>query len=669
MNELHARIRALAQERPEKPALIDCDEHGATLRSLSRKELLDALDARVREFDGRREPLLLEGASSSDFLVSAWAAWCAGVTLVPLDGKRDTAEMRDYKAQASKAAQGEALILFTSGTTAKPKGARLTLENLMVNAESIAHWLRIGENDRFLVQLPLHHINSTTFCLSALLAGASLALPEKYSNSKFWEVAARSGATLTSLVPSIIFDQLSRKAEFEAHRASLTLTRIQLGSAPVIPAAAQEFMDAFGIPLYQGYGQTETALRVTGMPLDLPQEQYRELVSRNSIGTPLQWAEVEIMADDGRILGEKEEGELVVKGLAVMKGYVAGEPAFRDGWFLTGDSGWWEKTGDRRFFFLKGRKKEIIIKGGVNISPAAVEDALLKVSGDIAQAYVVGVEDARYGEDVGAVIVWKPDLDAEVAMRTLKLRLLTGSPALSSYESPLALHTLPQDELPMTSTGKVQRMELKARKFPFEPVTGLFGTATHRFSIITPHSPLAEASRALHNHCWQPLTLEPGAYQAYLKKYWTLAAVRDDGRLDGQISFSVESDRLTCVSICSARFTPKPVPEVAESPAPELVREYVLSGKDPVMNFHASLGASLVEVIPNGRPEDRSALGYTMLLSYPPSDARTLPDGPVSQQLIAAARIIGRDLGLPVFALSRPGALAAHLAEKKKPSA
>jgi len=462
-------------------------------------------------------------------------------------------------------------------------------------------------------------------------------------------------------VQTIIFDQLSQKNAFEKIKGTLKLNRIQIGSAPVVASAVQEFIKAFSIPLYQGYGQTETALRVTGVPMDLPPAEYDKLIAENSIGTPMPWADVKITDSAGKILGEGEEGELIVKGAAVMSGYVGDEEAFRDGYFLTGDTGYYKTVSGRRFFFLKGRSKELIIKGGVNISPIAVENALLAVSNDLDQAYVVGVDDARYGEEVGAVLVWKKGVDALSAMHRIKLALLSGTPHLSAYETPLYLATLSVDELPMTSTGKVQRMMLKKQMTGmFEPVHKLVASPEFEFVVLTPQSPLAEASHALYNHCWQPLTLNASEYKKYLSTYMTLAAIDKSGLLPGQISFSYADKKITCVSICSATFNPKPIPDVAHMPDMETVKKYLSDGLDPVMNFHAKLGAQLVEVVANGRPEDKSSLGYTMLLHYPQAENNTL-DGPVSNQLIQAVRILANDVGAEVYAVSRPGGLASHL--------
>ncbi len=695
VTSLHERVSLLAKDQPTKPALIACDERGDIVSCISYQELNRKIEEAARYLQsvglvsGDRVALSLPNCA--ELLILSWAAWSIGVVTVPLDVKRDTDELSTYKQKQSNAKMvitekdihsmsvgrtsqtiewknglsHEALILFTSGTTAYPKGAMLTLANLVVNAGGIKEWLHMTNEDRFSVQLPLHHINSTTFCLATLLAGGSIVIPPRYSNSHFFEQLARTEATCTSIVQSIVFDQLHQKDAYTRVQKNLKLNRIQIGSAPVVAQTVQEFMKEFHIPLYQGYGQTETALRVTGVPMDVSKVLYEELIQENSIGSAMSWAQIEIADDKGNILGEQEEGELIIKGPAVMKGYIGGESAFRDGYFLTSDIGLFRTIQGRRFFFLKGRKKEIIIKGGINISPIAVESVLKRVSSDIDQAYCLGVADERYGEEVAAVVCFKEGIEEQSALRRLKFTLVRGTPFISAYETPKYLLSLPASDLPVTSTGKVQRTVLKEKikLEQFESLYELFKTNSHTFDILTPQSPFIQASHVLYNHCWQPLTLDAAAYKKYLSEYVTVVAIDNQRKIAGQISFSYEDNRLTCVSICSATFKPRSVPEVRIVPDVEFVREYLLAGNDPVMNFHQKLGAKLVEVIPNGRPDDTSALGYTMLLRYPKNVITDIdPHTPISQQLIQAVRILANLAGSEVYAVSRPGALAAYVA-------
>ena len=509
---------------------------------------------------------------------------------------------------------------------------------------------------------------------------------------------AKTGATITSVVQSIVFDQLHREEEFNAQKDTIRLNRIQIGSAPVLAQSVQEFNTKFGIRLYQGYGQTETALRVTGVPMDISDELYERLVEENSIGEPMQWADLQIADDVGKFLGEGEEGELVVKGPAVMEGYLGMEPAFRDGYFLTGDIGYFKVIDSRKYFYLKGRKREIIIKGGINISPVAIENALKKISTDIDQAHVISVVDERYGEEPGAVISWRSEVDEEAAKRRLKAALLLGTPYLSEYETPKYITSLSIKDLPTTSTGKVQRSVLKDR-IPyekFESIYGLLKTSDYRFSALHRNSRWEKASFDLFAKCWAPIQVDKLEYEKNISKQLIVLAAKPDETLVGQIAVirtsltekellttkyadllaaaDREGGALVCISICSANYEPKPVPEANDSPTPDEVRKYLAGGHDPVMKFHQKPkgglieGATLVDVIENGRPEDKSALGYNMLLKYPaPSGKVSITEGAsAAQQLIEVILLLASDMGIKnIYAYSRPGGLAQYLASYK----
>ena len=741
---LREHILALSKKDPEKVALLQCDETGVVVAKIRYQELAEKIEAAAAYLQGlglaQGDRVALAFKNSPELLILSWAAWASGIVTVPMDTKRDTAEQYSYKMRANAArlliAQQGALqnierdsladfevvefqhmpksvsgaiawkpglahptlVLFTSGTTGHPKGAKLSLENLLVNADGIRRWLKITEADTFLVNLPLHHINSTTFCLSTLLAGGTIAIPPAYSNSHFWQQAAKTGATITSIVQSILFDQLGREREYEDARPDLKLNRIQIGSAPVIAQTVQKFMGMFGIPLYQGYGHTETALRVTGVPMDLPKDLYERLVEENSIGTAMPWADVQIVDDEGRVLPEGKEGEIVVKGPAIMEGYIGGEPAFRDEYFLTGDVGLYRTIDGVRYFFIRGRKKEMIIKGGINISPIAVENSLKKISADIEQVHVLAVTDDRYGEEIGAVISWRSGIDVESAKRRLKVTLLSGTPHLSRYETPKYIASVPVEELPATSTGKVQRTVLK-EKLPFErfeSIYGLLKMSGIRFTLLHRYSRWVQVSWELYNKCWEPLMVEKSEYEKNIPNQLILLAVKPDDSLLGQIAMirtnrsaeellhttyeqlltsavlDPEGRSLVCISICSAEYQAKPIPSVARVPTPDEVRAYLAAGHDPVMRFHQKpkggqvAGADLVDVIQGGRPEDKSALGYNMLLKYPtpPEVVQVDEAAPVSSQLIEAVLLIARDMGIKdVYAYSRPGGLASFVSK------
>lgn len=748
---LYAHISSLAFSRPKETSLVRCNEEGIVEESISWENLKLKINSAAsflrKEGINIGDVIGIAMHNSVELLVLNWAAWSMGIITAPLDTKRDTLENHLYKLKLSQAkiliAQKEifteeqrksfknikfteiddfghtnsienlkwmsdlshqALILFTSGTTSRPKGAQLSLENLVINADGIREWFKITAEDRFMVNLPLHHINSTTFCLSTLLAGGSISVLPNYSNSRFWQQAANTSSTFTSIVPSICFDQLSRIKEFEAVKDRLKMNRIQIGSAPVVSSDVEKFVKLFGIPLYQGYGQTETALRVTGVPLDTDKKTYTELVQSNSIGKAMDWASINIVDEQGNVLGENKEGELAVKGPAIMKGYLGNIDAFKNGYFMTGDIGYFKVINNEKYYFLKGRKKEIIIKGGINISPVAVEDKLKKINSDIDQVYVIGIEDKRYGEEVGAVICWKKMIDSEKAKINLKYQLIRGSGYISSYESPQYLFSFNSADLPMTSTGKVQRSILKSKinKEDFEAVNFIYKNTDYEFLFLTLSSPYFAASFNLYNYCWDPLVLNVNEFKKQIKNGSAIVAVDSNNKVCGLILLirtnisekelsllsysklistggdSINSDdgkSFVCVAICSSNYKPQDIPKVNLKPTVEDVREYLFAGRDSVYSFHAkpkggfTKGASLISLLPNSRPEDKRSMGFNMLLKYPEITKEiqiTKSKLAVATQLIEVVMFLVRQLGIEfVYAFSRPADLAKYLSQKE----
>lgn len=745
IRSLYSFILGLSSKYPESPALIDYDDNGI-LQKISYALLKDRIEIYAAFL---RDQGLIPGDSfavalrnSSELLLLSYAAWGMGIITVPLDMKRDTLDEHIYKINLAEAKvlitkdnelrdeekkiigkkfkivfleslgsnpkygntwkeglNHKALILFTSGTTAHPKGVQLTLENLIVNAHGVRDWLKIKATDRFMVNLPLHHINSTTFCLSTLLAEGSIAIFSNYSNSRFWERMALSSATFTSIVPSICFDQLSRIKEFQAFRKSLIVNRIQIGSAPVVVSDVREFMNSFDIPLYQGYGQTETALRVTGVPIGLNKKLYDKLIEENSIGKALEWAKVEIMDEKGNILKEKEDGEIAVKGKAIMEGYIGTKEGFKNGYFLTGDLGFYKIINRERYFFLKGRKKEIIIKGGINISPVAIESKLKEFFEDIDQVFVIGVADRRYGEEVAAVICWKNE-DSERAKTYLKYTLAKGVPTISRYETPKFVATIDPKNLPITSTGKVQRSLIgdKISKVQLEEVGLVAKTSKCSFILLSENSLKIKDAFNLYNYCWDPLILDLSRFKDLVKNSSTILA-QEENKVRGLITvmrLSVSEDTLAsftypklvnlkeknivgnngnslvCVSICGPNYKNEPIPKVLRTPKSEEIKNYLLMGKDSVYSFHAKpkggfdKGARLIKIIPNGRPEDKRALGYNILLKYPKIN-RSIhfsENASIATQLVEAVMLVANQLGVEnVYAFSRPADAAKYFSK------
>lgn len=364
------------------------------------------------------------------------------------------------------------LVIYTSGTTGHPKGAVQRLRNVYANADGIAEWQQMDEGDRFFMVLPIHHINSSVFSLTVLSRGARVVLCSRYRAGCFWPLAAGEGATISSIVATIMQDLQSRSGQIKEEGLDLSsFKRILIGSAPVPPAAAKRFVETFGIPLIQGYGLTEVNLRVTGVPVDLSKDDYARAVAENSAGVELRYANVDVYDDAGKPCAEGALGELAIRGPVVMKGYLnrpdATDEVLRGGWLRSGDLGCWKMLGGRRHFFIQGRKKELIIKGGVNISPLAIEDALLADFHELQAVYAIGVPDERYGEEICAVLVFRESLEGaarDAAIERIAARIREGHLRnLGGYESPRHFVAMADAELPKTSTGKVQRAILGER--------------------------------------------------------------------------------------------------------------------------------------------------------------------------------------------------------------
>ncbi|MFZ1721658.1 MAG: class I adenylate-forming enzyme family protein, partial [Microgenomates group bacterium] len=551
-NSISQFLTDFAHENPDKDALVFVSSSGKTV-IVSRSTFAHTCAQLARALSERWHLTQAQKLNAVSFclpntpevITCNYAAWSLGLTTVPLDNTRDTTERKIYKLQQARAGilftrndanskaenkqiaiacpdliivelesfedflhnhlknvapldnypevdfDAPSLILYTSGTTALPKGVALTIKSLFANAESIKQWLQFSEHDRWQVVLPLHHINSTTFVNTTLFAGGTIVLIEKYSKSKYWQFSAQTQSTGASIVPTIAYDLLSEQKSFAKYQEKLRqFNRFQLGSAPVQPRVVEDFMNQFTIPLYQGYGQTETSLRSTGVPMDLTPEQFSHIRKSNSLGTELAFTNVAVLDEKGRELEDDAVGEICVRGPIIMKQYIDNEvataEAFAHGWFHSGDTGYHKTLYDRKFFFLKGRSKEIIKKGGVLLSPLAIENALLAHYSDLDQVYVVGFEDARLGERVGFVAVTE---NSSLVKKILEDGKNGSIPTLKPYEIPESGLRVSEEDLPKTATGKVQRLEIKklfATALLDDYRTIFLSTDNKRFRLLGP---------------------------------------------------------------------------------------------------------------------------------------------------------------------------------------
>ena len=329
-----------------------------------------------------------------------------------------------------------ASLIYTSGTTGFPKGAVLTHANYLFDVERFVEAIKMTEADRFLCFLPLFHVNGQVVTLlSPLLAGGSMVLMERFQPKEFFELLSRHRCTAFSGVPSIYSVLLSLP---DAAKYDLSSLRFCIcGAAPMPVEVIRAFEEKFKAHILEGYGLSEATCVSSINP---PPPGKRKA---GSIG-------VSLKGQDMRIT----DGEIEVRGPNVMRGYWNNETATKsslvDGWLKTGDLGSVDSDG---YFYVIGRKKEMIIRGGENIYPKEIEEALYKHPA-VAEAAVVGLPDKRWGEEVAAFIVLREGKTCTAKEITAHLK-----DKVADFKLPRRVEFLAS--LPKTATGKIQKLKLR----------------------------------------------------------------------------------------------------------------------------------------------------------------------------------------------------------------
>ena len=344
------------------------------------------------------------------------------------------------------APEDHALLMYTSGTTGRPKGVLHSHASLLAGGwtTSIAH--ELCEQDRGFCVLPVYHINGLCVTvMGALVSGGSLAIVSRFSASKFWEHASRAQVTWFSAVPTIISHLLHGDADpDEACRRRLRFGRSASSALAIETQSA--FEKRFSVPIVETMGLTETAAQILSNPLP---------PGVRKIGSPGigYGCDVEIQGSDGARVESGTEGEIVVRGPNVMLGYLndaeATKATFRNGWLRTGDLGRMDQDG---YIFVTGRLKELIIKGGENIAPREVDEALY-THPDVIEAAAFARKSDQYGETVEAAVrvrIGSPITSTELQSICQK--------RLGVFKTPDVSHFL--DELPKGPSGKIQRLKL-----------------------------------------------------------------------------------------------------------------------------------------------------------------------------------------------------------------
>ncbi|MGJ7919444.1 fatty acid--CoA ligase family protein [Neobacillus sp. LXY-4] len=340
-----------------------------------------------------------------------------------------------------------AVILYTSGTTGKPKGAMLTHRNLYSNAKDIGNYLRINADDCVITALPMFHVFCLTVALNApLMKGGTLLIVPKFSPKEIFSLAKQYKPTVFAGVPTMynFLYQYPDSDPADLHSLRLCIS----GGASMPVALLQNFERKFQVRISEGYGLSEASPVTCFNPMDRPRKP-------GSIGTSIVNVENKVVNPLGEEVPVGEVGELIVRGPNVMKGYYKmpeeTEAAIRDGWLYTGDLARLDEDG---YFYIVDRKKDLIIVGGYNVYPREVEEVIYNHQ-DVVEATVLGVPDPHFGEAVKCFVVSKnPSLTKEELLEYCQAHL-------AKYKIPRSIEFL--EELPKNTTGKILRRALKTK--------------------------------------------------------------------------------------------------------------------------------------------------------------------------------------------------------------
>jgi long-chain acyl-CoA synthetase len=341
-----------------------------------------------------------------------------------------------------------AALLYTGGTTGRAKGVMLSHANLYFSGGAVQKAAHVAGVNRSLMTLPMSHAYGLLLTVSAMHSPERpvTVLLRWFDPGAFLELIAEHRLHTSAVVPSMIHVLLGEP--LERHDLS-SLVYLGCGAAPLSPKAAQEIERRIpSVTVRQGYGLTETAALIATNPAG------RE--KPGSVGLPIPGATVKILDDDDRELAAGEAGEICCRSPAVMRGYWraadATAEAVRDGWLHTGDIGYLDEDG---YLFIVDRKKDLIIRGGFNVYPRDVEDALLEHPG-VAAAGVVGRPDERHGEEVVAFVALRTP--GELSEDEL---IAWARQQIGGYKYPREVHIV--DAIPLTAVGKLDRKALRGR--------------------------------------------------------------------------------------------------------------------------------------------------------------------------------------------------------------
>lgn len=377
------------------------------------------------------------------------------ITVAPRPGGGDWMGVA-AEGQAALSPVDDALIMYTSGTTGRPRGVLFSHGNLIAGVDRTIVTYGFHAADRALSLLPLYHLNAlVTTYLPMLLSGGSVVVPRRFQLTAIWSWVMVYQCTWFAAVPGMISQLIEQEQRLgRTTPVAPTLRFVRTSSAPIPPEVQRAFEARFGVLLVEAMGMTEA-----GEVLQTPPDPAQRRIG--SAGRPCH--ALRIVDAEGGVLANGQTGEVQIRSPRVMKGYyrdpeATAEVLDADGWLHTGDLGWCDDEG---YVYIVGRIKEVVIKGGVNIAPREVDDALMSHPA-VREAAAVGIPDPVFGEDLVAFVVCRQDMGSGAEV----LRDLTASlrghcvERVGEFKTPGRF--LFVEDLPRGPSGKVQRARLRS---------------------------------------------------------------------------------------------------------------------------------------------------------------------------------------------------------------